>query len=238
MAVSLFHWPALDADLRVQARANARAITARWDSPAVLKMTVPAGTTEARISEFLKNFHTRLLSARPALKFVPGMVLAGPGFEILFAEEAGSPTPGRVVARGGAQSLQLTIHTGPGYPFSHPAVQEAAAEVTDNVVATLARRLLLPLAREVAGEKGLGPKTFRLHAARGRWGSCSSRGVINLNPKCIFMPVDMQRFIILHELTHLTHMNHSAAFHRLLDQYAEGREREFIVRLRAFRMPY
>jgi len=47
---------------------------------------------------------------------------------------------------------------------------------------------------------------------RTRWGSCSTRGTITLNVCLLFQPPEVVRYLYLHELTHLRHMNHSARF--------------------------
>ncbi|NTW53797.1 MAG: M48 family metallopeptidase [Chlorobaculum sp.] len=47
---------------------------------------------------------------------------------------------------------------------------------------------------------------------RSRWGSCSTRGNINLNLKLIFLPPLLVRYIMIHELCHTVHMNHSARY--------------------------
>lgn len=49
------------------------------------------------------------------------------------------------------------------------------------------------------------------------WGSCSSKGNINLNLNIVRLPRILRDYILLHELCHLTHRNHGHAFHLLLE---------------------
>jgi predicted metal-dependent hydrolase len=56
-----------------------------------------------------------------------------------------------------------------------------------------------------------------------RWGSCSARRGISLNWRLILLSPELQDYIILHELAHLTEMNHGPHFWALLDQYDPAR---------------
>ena len=49
-----------------------------------------------------------------------------------------------------------------------------------------------------------------------RWGSCSPKGEILLNIELIKAPKKCIEYVIIHELCHLAHLNHSAAFYDLL----------------------
>lgn len=54
---------------------------------------------------------------------------------------------------------------------------------------------------------------------RSRWGSCSSKGIIVFNTELIKLDKKLIDFIVVHELSHLKHMNHSREFHALVRRY-------------------
>lgn len=60
---------------------------------------------------------------------------------------------------------------------------------------------------------------LRLKKFRSRWGSCSSKGVITLNTNMIKLKKEQIDYIVVHELAHLVHFNHSKEFYRLVGNY-------------------
>jgi predicted metal-dependent hydrolase len=68
-------------------------------------------------------------------------------------------------------------------------------------------------------------RRMQIRRQRTRWGSCSTSGTISLNCCLLFHPPEVVRYLLAHELAHLTHMNHSPRFWRLVEQY-EPRWRE------------
>ncbi|TVQ45244.1 MAG: M48 family peptidase [Gammaproteobacteria bacterium] len=68
--------------------------------------------------------------------------------------------------------------------------------------------LVAPISRET----GLAPARLQFRLQRSRWGSCSSRRTVSLNACMLFLDARLLRYLVLHELCHLEHMHHGAAF--------------------------
>ena len=64
----------------------------------------------------------------------------------------------------------------------------------------------------LAGRAGLATPRFMLSSAMGRWGSCNTRREVRLAWRLVKAPREMVDYVVCHELAHLRHMNHSAAF--------------------------
>lgn len=81
---------------------------------------------------------------------------------------------------------------------------------------TVARAELLPPLHRLAANHGLPLQQAAVRLQKSRWGSCSSRRHITLNAKLLCLPTELARHVMLHELAHLQHLNHSRPFWALL----------------------
>ena len=68
-----------------------------------------------------------------------------------------------------------------------------------------------------------------------RWGSCSAQGGISLAVTLPLLPVELSDYVVLHELAHTVHFDHSPAFWQRLDACCNGRSKELRDRLKAMR---
>jgi predicted metal-dependent hydrolase len=79
-----------------------------------------------------------------------------------------------------------------------------------------ARSFLRALVAEEAARLGLRPSRVIVRDQRTRWGSCARSGTISLNWRLLVAPEPVARYVVVHELTHMTIPNHSKAFWRTL----------------------
>jgi hypothetical protein len=72
---------------------------------------------------------------------------------------------------------------------------------------------------DVAGQTGIEYTRMHLRRQRTRWGSCSSTGTISLNVCLMFQAPEVARYLMVHELCHRRHMNHSQRFWQLVESF-------------------
>ncbi|ADV46680.1 M48 family metallopeptidase [Nitratifractor salsuginis] len=82
-----------------------------------------------------------------------------------------------------------------------------------------APRLLPPLVEKWSRRTGIVPAKVGYRKAKSRWGSCSSRNNLSLNTRLLLCPIELQEYVVLHELCHIRHKNHSAAFWALVERW-------------------
>jgi len=75
---------------------------------------------------------------------------------------------------------------------------------------------------------GVSANRIRIVETKTRWASCSSKGNLNFHWKCLMLPKKVFDYIIIHEVAHLVHLNHSRRFwgqvEEIIPDYKEHRE--------------
>lgn len=93
------------------------------------------------------------------------------------------------------------------------------------------------MVEEYARMFALKVKEVRIGRGGRTLGHCSRSGVITISAYVLFFPMHLRRYIVCHELAHLTHFDHSKAFHNLCNRYCDGNEALWRKEVRQFRFP-
>ena len=72
---------------------------------------------------------------------------------------------------------------------------------------------------------GLAFDKIKYRKMKSRWGSCNSKKVITFNTELMKVDKNLIDYVVVHELAHLKHMNHSQDFHSLVESYLPGSKR-------------
>jgi predicted metal-dependent hydrolase len=80
------------------------------------------------------------------------------------------------------------------------------------------RMHLIPWLEHLSSEFGLPFHKVQIRGQKSRWGSCSSSKTICLNRNLLFLHPEIVRYLIIHELCHTIHLNHSAKFYQFFAQ--------------------
>ena len=104
-------------------------------------------------------------------------------------------------------------------PFTMEEIQslaDKALEVSPTKVKSYAERI------------GVSYGRITIRNQRTRWGSCSAKGNLNFNCLLMFMPDEVIDSVVVHELCHRKHMNHSPEFYaeigKILPEYPKHRK--------------
>lgn len=82
-----------------------------------------------------------------------------------------------------------------------------------------ARESFPDLLAQISSRTGLGFNKMSVRSQKTRWGSCSRRGNISLNDQLLFLPAKTVEYLMIHELCHTRHLNHSKAFWTLVESH-------------------
>lgn len=102
-------------------------------------------------------------------------------------------------------------------PVSHTSA--SAIRTLERFLETKAGEVAAPLLQTLAQKMGVEVPQLRFRQTKSRWGSCSQHGAIMLNWRLIHAPDEVFLYVIVHELAHRVHMNHSKAFWELVKKF-------------------
>lgn len=178
-------------------------------------LSLPWHCSEKRGLNFIdqnRNWLERQISATPEvigieawLKHSPWLTAGGERLAVCMQEISASRAHYKIEKE--SSRIELYLPVGRTEAALYKLVRRFAREALSRRAASLAQGLGL----EVCG--------VSVRDQSSRWGSCSSKRNLSLNWRLVLIQPRLQDYIILHELAHLTEMNHSKKFWRLLEGY-------------------
>lgn len=201
--------PAQPWHVRISRRA--RRLSVRVYPGGRVEVVVPPGASAAIVERFVGT-HRRWIDERVAdLSAVSGIErdtlpeaisLAGTEqrYAVDYRRTASSDiravvvTPGTLIVAGAIDNEQRVART-------------LQRWLMDHAHAALSRCLA-----EIAAKHDFSFERVQIRRQRTRWGSCSARGTISLNVCALFQEPAVMRYLLIHELSHTRHMNHSRRF--------------------------
>lgn len=111
------------------------------------------------------------------------------------------------------------------------AEHEALTKEKINELKLKAKEILPKKVQYYSALMGLKPNSVKITSAKKRFGSCSSKGGICFSYRLMLYPNDAIDYVVVHELAHLKHHNHSKQFYELVRQYIPNyKEKEKILK--------
>ncbi len=132
----------------------------------------------------------------------------------------------------------LTVQYPQKYKVTSPSIQKAIRFALDEAFRVEAKNYLPGRLSYLAQLHGFKYSGVTIKNVKSKWGSCSSRGQINLNLHLMRLPNHLIDFILLHELCHTVEMNHGDRFHKLLNKCVDGHEARYNRELKNFNVDY
>ena len=189
---------------------RARRLAVRVFHTGRVEIVVPRRTSRRAIAQFLDGhrawIETKLAQARRR-------AAAPEPFPPRTIELAACGQSWRVHLAGGSGALRArTIAPGILGVVGDACAARLAHRALRAWLGERARAVLVPALAECARRHGYRYQQVAIRRQRTRWGSCSTRGTISLNSCLMFQTPEVMRYLLLHELVHTRHMNHSRAF--------------------------
>ncbi len=201
--------------LTVRRMKQLRCLRLHVDSAGQIQVRIPYGVSERqgldfarRNGDWLRETLAKLPKRQTLWNYLrknPYITIGGRSLNVVVEIGAGRAKWKAVPSRG---QLQIYLNHNDGHTAQLKTVLREIAEASLPVrVATLSTLA------------GLEYRSVSIRDQRSRWGSCSSTKGLSLNWRLLLLPPALHDHIIWHELTHLSYMDHSERFWRLLKKY-------------------
>lgn len=94
---------------------------------------------------------------------------------------------------------------------------EEIKETCVKIYRALAKQVIVDRTKYFAEQMSVVPASIRVNNAKTRWGSCSSKKRLNFSWRLIMADDDLIDYVVVHELAHMSEMNHSEKFWSIIE---------------------
>lgn len=220
----------------ITVRQGMRNFVAKWKAD-TLMLSLPPGITTDRLREALDRMRPQLRQMRqrqtsPTYHF--GQVIECFRCRVEIAPQSKNP---KNLYAGRKDDGTLLLKVPAEWDLNDIPKAKNISMGLQWRVGMVAEQILLPFAGEVARELGVVVNSFSVGRGLRELGHCTGNNDIQLSRNLMFFDEPLVRFVVCHELAHITHKNHSRAFHDLVNRYTNGQEAALIARMKAFNWP-
>lgn len=117
------------------------------------------------------------------------------------------------------QGGQILFNTEIGFKLVTDGTTDCARKLMEQFYRRKSQEIIPPLVSRYAQQVGVSYGKITIRKQETRWGSCSSSGNLSFNMKILFAPTEMIEYVVLHEVMHLRHFDHSKAFWADIESY-------------------
>ncbi len=198
---------------------RSRSIRIKVEASGQVVVVTPKRVSQAQIEHFVQQSEPwiqRVLQkqqAQPAMNTTDALFIFGKKYQKEYMISA-------------TQIPKITVHAHPSLEYSGTLILTSTTADSAKQQTQLTRFL------KNTAEKYISPRTHQLaqsmnthfskivfRAQKTRWGSCSSTGTLSFNWRLVHFEPAIIDYVIIHELAHRTHMNHSQQFWKLVEKY-------------------
>lgn len=190
-----------------------------------IDVIAPQGVSEQSIHRFVSDKQAWVLSTQSRLKSrqVSLKSLAPANYShgaLLPYQDRSYPL---VVVPGQSKSIKLEltdcfIASVPQTLLAHE-LHEAIRNAFTRWLKLEAKRMVEQCVAKHGERHGLYPQSIKIKTQKSRWGSCGVYNDINLNWLLILAPPQVLEYVVVHELCHIKHRNHSSRFWQLVAEH-------------------
>ncbi len=190
-----------------------RTMRLRVDTKGQIQVSMPWLVSKGQALAFIATKVDWIRQQQADVHFIPynGM-LFGKTLQLVIRENSNG-------IRTRQEGKRLIVHFEAFYDPNNTAHLTKVEKAIMRALRTEAEKVLLPRLRELADMYGYKFKSSGVKQVIGRWGSCDSKQHISLSLFLIQLPIEMIDYVLIHELSHTEHMNHSAAFWNRVAEY-------------------